>query len=237
MQMLKDKVAIITGGTGGLGRIVVEEFLAEGARVVSTYINEDELKEVMPLVKENKTRLMFVKTDATREKQVERLVKKTLSSFKGLHVLANLIGGFTYAEILDTDQDTLDRMLELNLKTAFLMSRAVLPHMMGQRYGKIINVSSRPALKGTRGVGAYAASKAALLNLTETLASEMLEYDINVNAILPSTIDTPANRRDMPHADFSRWVKPREIARVLVFLASDDSKPISGAAIPVFGKG
>jgi NAD(P)-dependent dehydrogenase (short-subunit alcohol dehydrogenase family) len=235
--MLKDKVAIITGGTGGLGRIVVEEFLAEGARVVSTYINEDELKEVMPLVKENKTRLMFVKTDATREKQVERLVKKTLSSFKGLHVLANLIGGFTYAEILDTDQDTLDRMLELNLKTAFLMSRAVLPHMMGQRYGKIINVSSRPALKGTRGVGAYAASKAALLNLTETLASEMLEYDINVNAILPSTIDTPANRRDMPHADFSRWVKPREIARVLVFLASDDSKPISGAAIPVFGKG
>ncbi|MEM4408438.1 MAG: SDR family NAD(P)-dependent oxidoreductase [Candidatus Caldarchaeum sp.] len=236
-MQLKDKVAIITGGTGGLGRSVVEEFLAEGARVVSTYIDEEELKEVMPLLKENKARLMFVRTDVTREKQVERLVKKALSSFKGLHILANLIGGFTYAEIIDTSPDTLDRMLELNLKTAFLMSKAVLPHMMRQRYGKIINVSSRPALKGTKGVGAYAASKAALLNLTETLASEVLEYDINVNAILPSTIDTPANRRDMPNADFSLWVKPKEIARVLVFLASDDSKPISGAAIPVYGKG
>jgi len=108
--------------------------------------------------------------------------------------------------------------------------------MIKQNYGKIVNISSRPALKGSTGVGAYSASKAGVLNLTETIADEVKNYDINVNAILPSTIDTPANRRDMPNADFSKWVKPEEIARVIVFLASDNSKPISGAAIPVYGK-
>jgi NAD(P)-dependent dehydrogenase (short-subunit alcohol dehydrogenase family) len=108
--------------------------------------------------------------------------------------------------------------------------------MIKRNYGKIINISSRPALKGSSGIGAYAASKAGVLNLTETIADEVKDYEINVNAILPSTIDTPANRRDMPDADFSKWVKPEEIARVIVFLASDNSKPISGAGIPVYGK-
>ncbi len=126
--------------------------------------------------------------------------------------------------------------MNMNLKSVFLCSKAVLPQMIKQNYGKIINISSRPALKGVAGVGAYSASKAGVLNLTETIADEVRDYDINVNAILPSTIDTPANRRDMPEADFSKWVKPEEIARVMVFLASDDSKPISGAGIPVYGK-
>jgi NAD(P)-dependent dehydrogenase (short-subunit alcohol dehydrogenase family) len=127
-------------------------------------------------------------------------------------------------------------MMNINLKSTFLCSKAVLPQMIKQNYGKIINISSRPALKGSAGVGAYAASKAGVLNLTETIAEEVKDYDINVNAILPSTIDTPANRKAMPDADFSKWVKPEEIARVIIFLSSDESKPISGAGIPVYGK-
>jgi len=146
------------------------------------------------------------------------------------------VGGFTYAPVIDTDLKTLDRMMEINFKTAFVMSKAVLPHMMDNHYGRIINVSSRPALGGAPGVGAYAASKAALLNFTQTLAAETLEYNITVNAVLPSTLDTEANRVQMPDADYSKWVPPTEVARVIAFLASDESNPVSGAAVPVYGR-
>jgi NAD(P)-dependent dehydrogenase (short-subunit alcohol dehydrogenase family) len=167
---------------------------------------------------------------------VTKLVQKTQGRFRRIDVLVNIVGGFVYSKIQDTDEKTWDRMMNMNLKSTFLCSKAVLPQMIKQNYGRIINISSRPALKGSAGVGAYSASKAGVLNLTETIADEVKDYDINVNAILPSTIDTPANRRDMPRADFTKWVKPEEIARVMVFLVSDDSKPISGAGIPVYGK-
>ena len=231
---LKDKVAIITGGTGALGRAVVAAFLEEGAKVVSTYIVDEELKEISSMIKN--PGLVLIKSDITKEKQVAKVVKKTLERFRRIDVLINIVGAFAYAMIHDTDERTWDLMMNINLKSTFLCSKAVLPQMIKQDYGKMINISSRPALKGSAGVGAYAASKAGVLNLTETIADEVRDYDINVNAILPSTIDTPANRRAMPKADFSKWVKPEEIARVMVFLASDDSKPINGAGIPVYGK-
>ena len=231
---LKDKVAIITGGTGALGRAVVAEFLEEGARVVCTYIVDEELKGLSSVIKNSN--LQLIKSDVTKEKQVTKLVQKTQGRFRRIDVLVNIVGGFVYSKIQDTDEKTWDRMMNMNLKSTFLCSKAVLPQMIKQNYGRIINISSRPALKGSAGVGAYSASKAGVLNLTETIADEVKDYDINVNAILPSTIDTPANRRDMPKADFTKWVKPEEIARVMVFLVSDDSKPISGAGIPVYGK-
>ena len=231
---LKDKVAIVTGGTGALGRAVVAAFLEEGAKVVSTYIVDEELKGISSWIKNPS--LVLIKSDVTKEKQVAKVVKKTLERFRRIDVLINIVGAFAYAMIQDTDEGTWDRMMNINLKSTFLCSKAVLPQMIEQNYGKMINISSRPALKGSAGVGAYAASKAGVLNLTETIADEVRDYDINVNAILPSTIDTPANRRAMPKADFSKWVKPEEIARVMVFLASDDSKPINGAGIPVYGK-
>ena len=231
---LKDKVAIITGGTGALGRAVVSAFLEEGATVVSTYIVDEELKEISSMIKNPS--LALIKSDVTKEKQVAKVVKKTLERFRRIDVLINIVGAFAYAMIQDTDEATWDRMMNINLKSTFLCSKAVLPQMIEQNYGKMINISSRPALKGSAGVGAYAASKAGVLNLTETIADEVRDYDINVNAILPSTIDTPANRRAMPKADFSKWVKPEEIATVMIFLASDDSKRISGAGIPVYGK-
>ncbi|HWP92763.1 MAG TPA: SDR family NAD(P)-dependent oxidoreductase [Thermodesulfobacteriota bacterium] len=231
---LEERVAIITGGTGALGKAVVSEFLREGAKVISTYIIDQELRGLRSTLKNQN--LTLIKADVTREKQVAQVVKRTLKRFGRIDILVNIVGGFTYAKIQDTDEKTWDRMMNMNLKSVFLCSKAVLPQMIKQNYGKIINISSRPALKGVAGVGAYSASKAGVLNLTETIADEVRDYDINVNAILPSTIDTPANRRDMPEADFSKWVKPEEIARVMVFLASDDSRPVSGAGIPVYGK-
>jgi NAD(P)-dependent dehydrogenase (short-subunit alcohol dehydrogenase family) len=231
---LEERVAIITGGTGALGKAVVSEFLREGAKVISTYIIDQELRGLLSTLKNQN--LTLLKADVTREKQVAQVVKRTLKRFGRIDILVNIVGGFTYAKIQDTDEKTWDRMMNMNLKSVFLCSKAVLPQMIKQNYGKIINISSRPALKGVAGVGAYSASKAGVLNLTETIADEVRDYDINVNAILPSTIDTPANRRDMPEADFSKWVKPEEIARVMVFLASDDSRAVSGAGIPVYGK-
>ncbi len=231
---LKDRVAIITGGTGALGRAVVSAFIEEGAMTVCTYIVDEELKGLSSMSKN--PNLLLIKSNLTKEKQVAKLVQKTQGRFRKIDVLVNIVGGFVYSKIQDTDEKTWDRMMNMNLKSTFLCSKAVLPQMIKQNYGRIINISSRAALKGLAGVGAYSASKAGVLNLTETIADEVKDHDINVNAILPSTIDTPANRKDMPNSDFSKWVKPEEIARVMVFLASDDSKPISGAAIPVYGK-
>lgn len=233
---LKEKVAIVTGGTGALGRVIVSEFLKEGAKVICTYIVDEELRDVLPLLSQFRDQIVFTKTNVIKQKQVERTVQKTLKRFGRIDILVNTVGGFAYAPVVETDEKTWDHMMNINLKSTFLCSKAVLPHMIKQNYGKIINISSRPALKGAAGVGAYGASKAGVLNLTEAIAEEVREYDINVNAILPSVIDTPANRKAMPEADFSKWVKPEEIARVVVFLASDESKPISGAGIPVFGK-
>lgn len=233
---LRNRIAIITGGTGALGRAVVSVFIEEGAKVVCTYIIDEELSHYSSLAENQKSNLVFVQADVTKEKSVAETVQKTLERFGRVDVLVNIVGGFTYAKIVDTDEKIWDSMMNVNLKSTFLCSKAVLPQMVKQNYGKIINISSRPGLKGSSGVGAYAASKAAVMNLTETIADEVRDYEINVNAILPSTIDTPANRKSMPDADFSKWVKPEEIARVIAFLASDDSKPMSGAGIPVYGK-
>lgn len=233
---LRNRIAIITGGTGALGKTVVLAFLDEGAKVVCTYIVDEELKYYPSLTENQKSNLAFIQADVTKEKSVAETVQKTLERFGRIDILVNIVGGFTYAKAVDTTEKVWDSMMNINLKSTFLCSKAVLPHLISQNYGKIINISSRPGLKGSAGVGAYAASKAAVLNLTETIADEVRDYEINVNAILPSTIDTPANRKSMPESDFSKWVKPEEIARIIVFLASDDSKPISGAGIPVYGK-
>jgi NAD(P)-dependent dehydrogenase (short-subunit alcohol dehydrogenase family) len=236
MNALKNKIAIVTGGTGALGKAITVAFLEEGAKVVCTYILDKEKKQCLSLTKNHKDKIVFVRADVTKEKDVLNLIANTVRKFKRVDILVNVVGGFAYSYIKDTDEKTWDLMMNLNLKSTFLCSKKVLPQMIQQNYGKIINISSRPALKGSAGVGAYSASKAGVLILTETIADEIEDFGINVNAVLPSTIDTPANRRDMPEADFSKWVKPEEIARVIVFLSSDDSKPISGAGIPVYGK-
>jgi len=233
------KVAVITGATGALGRVAVKAFLNHGMRVVSTYRSEEKQNKLIGFLGEASTVLISIKTDVTNEADVQALFQKVVEEYGRVDILLNIVGAYKGgAEIANTKEDDWDSMMSINLKSAFLCSKAALPHMMTQNYGRIINVASRTALeKRYRSKsGAYAVSKAGVVVLTETIAEEVKKYDINVNCILPSTIDTPDNRQVLPEADFSKWVKPEQIAKVLLFLVSEDSGTISGASIPVYGK-
>jgi len=236
---LKGKVAIVTGGTGALGRVVAKALLDQGAQVVSTHRGEEKLKELSDFVGNSKDRLVSIQTDVTDENSVQALFQQVISQYGHVDILLNIVGAFKGGtEIVNTKVSDWDFELNVNLKSAFLCSKAALPQMIKQNYGKIVSVSSRSAVEKRYRVkdGAYAVSKAGIIVLTETIAEEVKKYDINANCILPSTIDTPDNRRNFPNADFSKWVKPEQVAEVMLFLVSDESKTISGASIPVYGK-
>ena len=237
--MLQDKVAVVTGATGALGQAAAKRFLEEGAKVIAMYRSEERFEELKSFVGNLGNDLMGVKGDVTDETSVSEIFRKTVDEYGRVDILINLVGGYSGGNsVADMDVETWDRMMNLNLKSAFLCSKAALFYMIEQNYGKIVNVSARTAVrKGSRAKNsAYAIAKLGVLALTETMAEEVRRQDINVNCILPSTIDTPANRRDFPKADFSRWVSPGDITEVILFLVSDASKATSGAAIPVFGK-
>lgn len=236
MKRLKDRCALITGGTGGLGVAVLEEFLAEGAQVLTSYLDEKELKRASEVKDKYGGSLTFAKADVTKPGQTEKLIQRTVKKFGRVDILINIVGGFSMAGITQTDAAAWERMMNMNLKSVFLMTRAALPHMIKKKYGRIVNIGARPALHGAANMSAYGASKAGVLNLTQSVADEMKVRNINVNAIIPGTMDTPHNRKDMPKADFSKWVKPEEIAKVISFLCSSEADPISGAVVPVLGK-
>ena len=236
VEKLKNKVAIITGGTGGLGMGVVSVFLHEGASVFSTYIDIDQLGDCSNLKDQYSQRLVFAKADVTKAKDMKKVVDRAVSKFGRVDILINIVGGFTMGKFVETDEAILDRMINMNLKSVFISSKAVVPQMIKQKYGRIINIGARPALKGSSKMSAYGASKAGVLNLTQSIADELSEHSINVNAIVPGTIDTPTNRKDMPKANFNKWVRPEEIAEVIAFLCSKDGDKISGAIVPVYGK-
>lgn len=206
---------------------------------MSTHRGEDKLKELIDFVGSSKDRLVSVQTDVTNENSVQALFQQVISQYGRVGILLNIVGGFKGGEeIVNTKVNDWDFELNINLKSAFLCSKAALSYMIRQNYGKIMSVSSRTAAEKRYRVkdGAYAVSKAGIIVLTETMAEEVKKYDINVNCILPSTIDTPDNRRNFPNADFSKWVKPEQVAEVMLFLVSDESRAISGASIPVYGK-
>lgn len=234
-MILNNKVAIITGGTGALGRSVIGRFIYNGAFVTSTYIVKREQYECLKLIDDN-TKCNFIKADVTNEKEVKNLVGVTLKNNNRIDFLINIVGGFTDGAIVDTDEKIFDKMINMNLRSTFLCCKNVIPHMIKNKYGRIINIAARPALKGMAGTSVYGASKAGVLNLTQSIAEEVKQFNINVNAIIPGTIDTPANRKAMPKAKFSNWVKPESIADVITFLCSEGAKDINGAAIPVYGK-
>ena len=236
---MHDKVAIVTGATGALGRVVAKILLENGAKVVTVYRTEDRFGELQSFVGGLRDNLTGFEGNVTEESSVKEIFQKTAELHGRIDILLNLVGGYSGGStVVETDEELWDRMMNLNLKSAFLCSKAALHYMIEQGYGRIVNVSARTAVrrKSRAKNGAYAIAKLGVLALTETIAEEVRRRDINVNCILPSTIDTPANRRDFPKADFSRWVDPRDIAKVILFLASDASKPTSGAAIPVYGK-
>ena len=228
------RTALVAGGTGGLGRAVALAFLGAGASVAVTYRNADELRALESAATAGRDRLSGHAVDVTDEEAVRRLVEELVRRNGRLDVLVNGVGGFAGGtKLWETDLKVFDRMLDLNLRSGLALCRAVVPAMLAQGSGAIVNVASRAAIDHGAGLAAYAASKAAALALIDSLAADLAGTPVRANSILPSIIDTEANRRAMPKADFSKWPKPEEIARVILFLCGDGARLIRGAAIPV----
>ena len=219
---MKGKVVLITGGAGALGQTVVPAFVSTGASVILGDLNPVQVPGVTAL-----------KADFTDEAQVRNLVDEVIRTSGRLDALINLVGGFAAGRVVETESALWQRMLTMNLTSAFLLSQAVLPSMLHRRHGRIVHVAARAALEPFAGAAAYIVSKAGLVGLIRTLALELEGSGVTVNAVLPSTIDTPANRKAMPAADRSKWAQPDSIAQTLTFLASDAATQISGALIPI----
>jgi NAD(P)-dependent dehydrogenase (short-subunit alcohol dehydrogenase family) len=231
-----DKVALVTGGTGGLGRAVTLAFLHEGASVIATYIKKDEADALRDAVGPN-AHLELLPLDATDEAACRALVDGITARHGHLDILVNAIGGYAGGKALwETDPKTYQLMLTLNLHAGYNLARAVVPAMLRQKSGAIVNIASKAAYDHAASAAAYAASKSAALALFDCLAQDLKGSGLRVNSILPSIIDTDANRKAMPGADFSKWPKPEEIARVILFLCGNDAKVVHGAAIPVYGE-
>ena len=226
---------IVAGGTGGLGRAVSLAFLQEGARVAVSYIHRHELDELKEAAGTAGSKLSGHEVDVTSDAAANAFISEVASG-AGIDALVNTVGGWTGgAPLWEADGATLDRMLALNLKSGYALTRAVVPVMRSRSRGAVVNLIAKAAIEPPAGAGAYAASKAAALALMESLAADLKGSGVRVNCVLPSIIDTEANRKSMPKADFSRWPKPEDIARVILFLCSDEAKVIQGAAIPVYG--
>jgi NAD(P)-dependent dehydrogenase (short-subunit alcohol dehydrogenase family) len=234
------RVALVTGATGGLGPAVVRAFVEAGAVVVGigSHVDEEREKVIRSRLDGNgNSRLRLMAVDATDETKVAQAVAGTRKAHGRLDILVNGIGGFHAGEpVTQTPLEVWEHMFALNLRPAFLFSKYAARAMADQNWGRIINVSSRAARSGRKNAAAYATAKNAVITLTEAQAEELRDVGVTVNAILPSIIDTPANRTAMPTADTSRWPTAEQIARVVVFLASDDAGLISGASIPVYGR-
>ena len=231
-----DNVVLVAGGTGGLGRSVSQEFLREGAHVAVTYRNKTEFAALQEAANADASSLTGFTVDVTEEEAVGQLIGQIMTKFGRLDALINTVGGYAGGPALwESDVNVFERMLALNLRSGLLLSRAAVPEMLKQKRGVIVNIASKSALDHTAGSGAYAASKAAALALMNSLAEDLKGTGIRVNSVLPSIIDTEANRKAMPRSDFAKWPKPQDIARVILFLCSDDAKVIHGAAMPVYG--
>ncbi|QIP04452.1 SDR family oxidoreductase [Bradyrhizobium symbiodeficiens] len=225
---MQDKVLIVTGALGALGKVVAEIAQSRGARIAGI----DHASSQRSATPES---IEIGGVDLSDAAQAKAAVEMAAKHFGRLDALVNIAGGFAFETIGDGDIKTWQRMYALNVLTALNTSRAALPHLAASRAGRIVNIGAMGALQAGSGMGPYAASKAGVHRLTEALASEW-KGKVTVNAVLPSIIDTTANRADMPKADFSKWVTPQELAEVILFLASDAASGITGALIPVGGR-
>jgi Dehydrogenases with different specificities (related to short-chain alcohol dehydrogenases) len=230
------KVALVAGGTGGLGRAVSLAFQKEGAQVVATYRKQEEFEALRNAADGGGPPLEGHRIDVTDESAVSRLMEDIVAQHGRLDALVNAVGGYAGGvKLWELETNVLDRMLALNLRSGYALSRAAIPPMLKQGRGAIVNVAAKAAFDHPGGAAAYAASKAAAVALLDSLAAEVKGTGVRVNSILPSIIDTEPNRRAMPHADFAKWPKPGDIARVILFLCSDDARVVHGAAVPVYG--
>lgn len=233
-----DKVVLVTGGTGGLGREVTMSFLEAGATVLVTYVAEDEFAALESAAQRiGATPPSGTRLDVTDAQAVTKFVADTAAQHGRLDILVNTVGAYAGGvPVWETGEPTYEKMLQLNLTAGFILAKAVVPQMIRQNRGWIVNIASKAAFDHAAGGGMYAASKAAALALMDSLAADVKPYHINVNSVLPSIIDTAANRKAMPGADYSKWPKPQEIAQVILFLCSEEARVIHGAAIPVYGR-
>ena len=231
-----DKVVIVAGGTGGLGRAVSLAFLNENAQVVVTYRKQEEFDALKKLSGGNAFRLEGYDVDVTDEAAVGKFIEGVVQRHERLDALVNTVGGYAGGvKLWELDTKIFDQMLALNLRSGYTLSRAAVRVMLKRGSGAIVNVAAKAAFDHGAGAAAYAASKAAAVAMMDSLAEDLKGTGVRANSILPSIIDTEANRKAMPKADFAKWPKPEDIARVIVFLCSDDAKVIHGAAVPVFG--
>jgi len=231
-------VILITGAVGNLGLATARAFHAAGARTVLVDRSQERLGERFPELADSSQHLLAGGVDLSDAASLDRLVADTLARFGRIDALVHTVGAWRGGKpVHETDLADWDFLFNVNLRTTLLCCRAVIPQMLKQGRGKIVNVASRDGIAGSAGYAAYSASKSAVIRLTEALADEVKASNINVNCILPSTIDTPQNRAAQPTADFTKWVEPSAIADVILYLASDASRAIHGAALPVFGKG
>ena len=222
------RTVVLTGASGNLGRVVASAFAGTGASLA--------LLDVKPGGIPNSATQVFVQTDLFDAQSVQAAADTILQRFGRIDVLCNLAGGFRMGSPLhETSAQDWDFLFNLNARTVLHTAKAMVPAMLERGGGKIVNVAAYAAQKGAARMGAYAASKCAVIRLTETMAAELREHNINVNCVLPTIIDTPQNRADMPDADPRRWVAPEDLAQVIVFLASDAARAIHGAAVPVSG--
>jgi len=232
------RVVMVAGAVGNLGEAVARAFGEAGARLVLLDRGAERLAALYPEPARAGDHLLLPGVDATEESSVAAAVQAALERLGRIDVLANTVGGWWGGTAThETSLDTWDFMHDLNARTALVLSRAVVPTMLLQGSGKIVHTAARAALAGSARSAAYSASKAAVMRLVESLAAELGPGGINVNCVLPGTIDTPQNRAAMPKADPGRWVPPAAIAQVFLFLASDPAWAINGAAIPVYGRG
>ena len=223
MGCLSDKTIVVTGALGVLGRAVASAAEAAGARVARLdYARSDAGGE-----------LVFDGLDITDEAAARSVMASVAETCGGIDGLVNVAGGFTWSQVSDSPAKLWEDMFRINLLTAVIASRAAQEHLTAGPGGAIVNIGAGAAVRAAAGMGPYTASKAAVARLTEALAEELASAGVRVNAVLPSIIDTPTNRKDMPGADFSTWVQADDIAKVIVYLLSDDAHAITGAAVPV----
>ena len=226
------KRVVVAGGTGGLGRAVSLAFLAEGAQVAVTYRVEAEWAALKSVARADATGLDGFALDVTDEAAVAAFA----NGVGAVDVLVNTVGGYAGGiPLWQTEVAVMERMLTLNLRSGFLLAKAFVPGMIERKSGAIVNIAARAAVDHAAGAAAYAASKAASVAMMDCLAADLKGSGVRANSVLPSIIDTEANRKAMPGADFAAWPKPEEIAEVVLFLASDEARLVHGASVPVYG--
>jgi NAD(P)-dependent dehydrogenase (short-subunit alcohol dehydrogenase family) len=227
------QTVIVTGAAGNLGRAVAAAFAARGASLVLVDQRRDLLDRAFGSETDRRT---FAPTDLLDQAQADAMAKAAVARYGRIDVLCNVAGGFRMGEAVhETTDATWTFLVDINVRTMLRSVRAVVPHMLDRGGGKVVNVGAFAAQRGVAQMGAYTATKSAVIRLTEAMAAELRERHVNVNCVLPSVIDTPDNRAAMPDADPSRWVAPEDLANVVVFLASPAARAIHGAAVPVTG--